>query len=437
MYLAQNENYLQQSFYRMAAEQSPERAVKILKESLSKGLSNETFNQLTKLAEKDQTAAADMSSRVVDKLLQSNYMADGQPLYINIQLTQSILNHYTSSQNGTDQKLKFDDSQVRDLASKFISAFLSDPRTQPYIGNSIVGIAEKFSPSSVDQLKKETSRLYPQNMPSEIDAAYQKLMAADTPAEQMLSAAEKFPIENRRQIYESASNKFLGQGNPQAARAVLSENFTDEARDQALMNFDLQNSYNLIGQGKFAEAERVIDALPDQQRVSALVNLANGVFGKDPKENKTYALALLSKAGQLTSEKPENSVEMSMLTQVIAGYSNVDPAEAIRIFEGLVPKINELTDAAAIVNGFQNGSNVREGEFVMTQGDPFYSYGANPSMMGSFAKFDFDRTMKLIDSFSRQEMRISLRLAASGDVMISSLPIQGRSLGGFGRRFDK
>ena len=438
-YLAQNENYLEQTFYRMAAEQNPDRAVKILKESLSKGLSNETYNQLTRLAEKDQAAATDMGSRVIDKLLHAGYMADGQPLYINIQLTQSVLNHQTSEQSGSGQQLKFDGSQIHDLAAKFISAFLSDPRTQPYIGNSIVQIAEKFSPSSVEQLKKETSRLYPQNMPSYIDAAYQKLLSADTPAEQMLAAADKFPIENRRQIYESASNKFIGQGNAQAARAVLSENFTDEARDQALMNFDLQNSYNLIGQGKFAEAERVIDGLPDQQRVSALVNLANGVFGKDPKENKTYAQALLVKASQLTSEKPENSVEMSMLTQVIAGYSNVEPSEAIRIFEGIVPKINELTDAAAVVNGFQANSNVRESEFIMTQGDPFYNYGANPSMMGSFAKFDFDRTMKLIDSFSRQEMQISLRLrlAASGDVMISSLPMQGRSFSGFGRRSDK
>ena len=161
-----------------------------------------------------------------------------------------------------------------------------------------------------------------------------------------------------------------------------------------------------------------------------LVNLANSVFAHDPKENRSYAGALLTKASQLTGEKPEDSAEMNMLTQVIAGYSNVDPAEALRIFEGLVPKINELTDAAVIINGFQNGSNVRNGEFIMSQGDPFYSYGANPSMIGPLAKFDFDRTMKLIDGFSRQEMRISLRLqlASNGNIGgIVSLPIRGRS----------
>src|SRR5262249_23306041 len=147
--------------------------------------------------------------------------------------------------------------------------------------------------------------------------------------------------------------------------------------------------------------------------------------------NKTYAQALLEKALQLTSERPENSTEMNMLMEVIAGYGNIEPDEAFRLFEGLIPKINELTDAAAVINGFQSNSNVREGEFIMTQGDPFATYGANSSIIGTLGRYNFDRAMKLIDAFSRQEVRISLRLqvSASSD-MISSLPAQGRSLGG-------
>jgi len=171
-----------------------------------------------------------MASQVLDKLMRSDYLVDGQPLYINIQLTHSILSQYMSRQGGAEQKLKFDDSQIRDLAAKFVSTYLSDPKTAPYIGPAIVQIAEKFTPSSVDQIKKATSRTFPQNMPSDLDAAYQKLMSADTPPEQMLAAASKFPTDNRRQLYQAASNKFMGQGNTQAARAVLAENFTDETR---------------------------------------------------------------------------------------------------------------------------------------------------------------------------------------------------------------
>jgi hypothetical protein len=428
--LIQNENYMEQNFYRMAAEQSPERAVRILKESLSKGVSNETFNQLNRLAEKDAGVAAEMGSQVIEKLLRGSFMAAEQPHYANIQLTQSILNHYVSTQNGEGIKLKFDSSPIRDLASKFISACLTDKQLAPYVGASILPIAEKLLPSSVERIKKATGHMYPQNGNgmSDIDAAYQKLMENDTPIEQMLAAVDKFPSSHRRGIYQTASNKLMGQGNWQGAREVLSENFADEDRDQMLSNFDQQLAYNLVGQSKFADAERVIDGLPEQQRVSLLVYLSNAVFARDPKENKAHASALLEKARQLTSEKPENSNEMNMLTQVIGGYSQIDPAEAIRLYEGIVPKIVELTDASAVLNGFQVNSNVRDGEFLITQGDPFNNFGGNLSMLGAFSRFDFDRTMKLVDSFNRPEMRISLRLQLlDGSEIMTSSPVQNRS----------
>jgi hypothetical protein len=430
--LIQNETSMEQNLYRMAAEQNPERAAKILKDSLSKGLSNDTLNQLTRLAEKDQAAAVDMGGQVVSKLLQSSYVADNQPNYINIQLTQAILSYQMSTQQDQENRIKFDDSQIKDLAAKLINAYLSDRRIAPYVGGSLEPIAQKYSPSSVDAIKKAVKVMSQTNEPSATDLAYQKLMNGDTPPEQMLAVASKFPESNRREIYQSASNKLMNQGNWQAARAVIDENFSDEARDQLLSNFDQQNCYNLVSQGKFSDAERIIDGMPERQRVSALVNLANSVYGRDQKENKAYALALLDKASQLTNDKPENNIEMEMLMQVISGYSNVEPAEAIRKFEGVIPKINELTDASAIVSGFQVNSNVRDGEFILTQGEPFRNYGVNSSMIGTWAGHDLERTSSLIDSFSRPEIKILLRLQLISNMgtSVSSLSIQRRRYGG-------
>jgi hypothetical protein len=438
-HLGQNETGMEQNFYRMAAEQSPERAARILKESLSKGLSNETFNQLNRLAEKDAVGAAEMGSQVIEKLLRGSFMAAEQPHYANLQLTQSILNHYMSTQNGDGIRLKFDNARVRDLAAKLVSAYLTEKQLGSYFGTSILPIAEKLLPSSVEQIKKVTSNVRQQNGTSDIDAAYQKLLENDTPVEQMLAAANKFPVSNRRQIYQTASNKLMGQGNWQAAREILTENFADD--DYMVTNFDSQLVYNLTNQGKFAEAERVIDGLTDQNRIGHLVNLSTTVLARDPKENRAYASALLEKARQLVNENPQNTNEMNMLTQVIGGYCEIDPAEAIRLYEGIVPKIVELTDASAVLNGFQVNSNVREGEFLITQGDPFNNFGGNLSMIGALSRFDFDRTMNLIDSFSRPEMRISLKLQLldgrelmtsgrkqSRTGIVTSIPIQGRSV---------
>jgi hypothetical protein len=427
-YLAQNESYMEQNFYRLAAEQSPDRAVKLLKESLSKGLTNDTYTQLDRLAQKDEPAAAEMASQVVDKLLRSSYLVEEQANYVDIQLTNTILNNYISRRPDDGQKLKFDPAQMNELASKLINAFLSDQRLAGSIGQSIVNIAEKMRPSSVDSLRKATAKMYPQNGGTAADAAYQKLMSNDTPVEEMLGAADKFPINTRRQIYQTASNKLMGQGNWQAAREVITENFADDDTDNALQNFDQQLVYNLIGQGKFGEAENIIDGIPLPNRVPLLVNLANSIYNRDSEKNRAYASSVLGKARQLVNEKPENSSELGMLLHVINGYSSIEPSEAIRLFENIVPKFIELIDAAAVLNGFQANSNVREGEFIVTQGSPLDQFGGSSYVFGTFARSDLERTMNLIDAFKRPEIRLSLKLQLLDGSELTSIPVTGRQI---------
>jgi hypothetical protein len=427
-YLAQNERYMEQNFYRLAADQTPERAVRLLKESLSKGLTNETFNQLERLAQKDEAAAAEIGSQVVDKLLRSNYLLEEQPNYVDIQLTNAILNYQISRRGDDSRKLKFDDAQIQSLGSKFINGFLSDQRIAGAIGQGIVQVAERIRPSSVEQLKKAYARMYPQNGGSELDTAYQKLVSGDTAAEDMLAAADRFPMSTRRQIYQTASNRLMGQGNWQAAREVISENFASDDTEQTLANFDQQLVYNLIGQGKYSEAEALIDGMPEQYKVPLLANLSSSAFNRNQPGDRAHANTLLGKARQLISEKPENSSEFGMFTHVVHGYCSVDPGEAMRLFENVIPKLIELMNAAAVLNGFQMNSNVREGEFLVTQGSPLDQFGGNTNLFSSFARFDLERTLNLIGLFKRPEIVVSLKLQILEGSELTSAPVTGSQI---------
>jgi hypothetical protein len=422
-YLAQNERYMEQNFYRMAADQNPEKAVKILKESLSKGLTNDTFNQLERLSQKDAALAAEMASEVAEKLLRSSLVLEEQANYVEIQLTNAILSHHISRRSDEERKLKFDDAQMQSLASKIINAYIADQRIANAIGQSILPIAEKLRPASVEQIKKVNARMYPQNGGSELDAAYQKLMNGETPVEEMLEAADKFPVGTRRQIYQNASNRLMSSGNWQAAREVMTQNFAADDGSHELINFDQQLAYNLVGQGKFDEAENIIDAMPVQNRVSLLAYLSTSLYQRDQNENRARAAAVLSKARQLVNEKPENTHEMGMLMTVINGYTPIDPAEAIRLFESVIPKLSELTDASAVINGFQVNSSVRDGEFLVTHGLPTDQFGGNSHMFSTFARSDLERTVTLIDSFKRTEIRLMLKLQLLDGSELASRPL--------------
>ncbi len=236
------------------------------------------------------------------------------------------------------------------------------------------------------------------------------MSSGDTTAETILGAADKVPTKARRQIYQMAANKFAQQGNMNRAAEVLRENFADDALDEALRNLNWQYSYTLISTGKFAEAERIIDGFPENTRFNALINLANAIYQKNPEENKSHAASILGKTRAAIPYKPENSNEMSVLMQIISAYAMIEPAESFRMFESLIPQINELSDAAAITYSFQGNSNVKQGEFLLTNGSSLGFVSFDSSILKKLAEKDFDRTMNLINIFSRRDSQIILKM---------------------------
>jgi len=418
-YLAQNEANLEQSFIQLAADQNPERAVKLLKESLKKGLSNQTLNLLKKLHEKDSDSADKLASEIVGKLLQSGFNADDYLNYQNINIATNFLTEFIRERTPTEKFLKFDDAQMRSLADKLISFYLQPNNRYGYSAYSILPIAEKLAPGRVEKIKQTSKN----NLRRGFDMGYDDsevsklLNDGEATAEKLLGEAEKYPVNARRQIYQTAANKFAQQGNLNRATEVLTDNFSDETLEEAIRNLNWQYSHNLISSGKFEEAERIIDESPENTRLNSLVNLANAIYQKNPTDNKSYAVAVLGKARALIADKPEDSGEMGGLMQIISAYSTVEPTEAFRLFESLIPQINELSDAAAVINGFQRNSNVRQGEFLLTSGSPTGVYFSDYYVLGKLAGNDFDRTMSLIDGFNRREISISLKLQLAEGIL--------------------
>ena len=409
-YLAQSELNLEQMLIRMAADQSPERAIALLKSALKKGVTGETLNLLKKLYEKDPVAANELASEVVSQLARKSFLISNQLDYQSIQVATSILTEHIRERPVTEKSLRFDGSQMSSLAERLISFYIERGAQYGYgMGQQIIQIAEKLAPSSVEKLK-QVEKVMPQHGFRGIsqDPEVAKLLNGETSVEEMLAGAAKLPVESRSQVYQSAANKLAGTGDFAGARSVLNEYFSGDALESAENTLNWTYSQHLINAGRFIEAEALIDEFPDSNRISALLSLANSVFSRDEEKNKSYAVALLEKArGQLPA-KPETSNEMSQMMQIIGAYSRIQPAEAFRMFDGLVQQINELTEAAVIVNGFQGGYSVRHGEMLISQGHSMGIY-FDSSIFRNLAQMDFDRTLSVIGGISRREMRVSLK----------------------------
>ena len=408
-WMRNNELNLEQSLMRMAADQNPAMAVELIKKALKTGLSGETLGLLKKLHEKDPKTANEFASDVVAQLLGKPLIRDNQVDHYLFQLSIGVLHDFIRDRSANDTGLRFDLSQMRQLADKLISFYL-DKGTQFGYGNGyqLYPVAEKFFPAAVDRLKETDKNVHRKGLqPIQMDETVSRLMNGETSVDEILAQAPKLPVESRRQLYEHAANRLAGGGNIARARSVLADNFSEDGLDGVMNGLNWNYMNYLVGQSRFAEAEALIDQFPDQNRYSALVSLATSVYHRDQK-NKSYAVNLLEKArGQLPA-KPETNTEMSHLMQIANAYSNIEPAEAYRMVENLIPKVNELMDAAIIVHAFQGGYNIRRGEMPVSHVNSMGVH-IDVGIFRNLAKADFESALGLIGTFSRREMRVMLK----------------------------
>jgi predicted negative regulator of RcsB-dependent stress response len=147
------------------------------------------------------------------------------------------------------------------------------------------GGRRKFFPERAAQIQKQVDKLNAQYQTDE-GLRYSKLVSSsETTAEEMLAQAEKFQSTYRNELYRTAANKFAADGKIAEAEKILQNNFTDEQASSFLSQFYINLSYQLIGQRKYDEANSYINRIEDEnQRLLALINLANAVYGQNPKE---------------------------------------------------------------------------------------------------------------------------------------------------------
>ncbi len=410
--VAQTELTLEQRLIRMAAEQNPERAAKLLQESIKKGLSNETLSLLRKLYEKDPEMADSLAAETLDKILSSTFSAnpaDQGP----IGLSYAILNDSLRTRKPGAKELKFEDANLRSLANKIINYAISAGQN---IRSSGIGIptlikfAEKYSPGMIAALKKlEKANMPPAFAATMPDSDTRKLMNSSMTPAQLLVEAKKLPAESRSPVYQNAATKMARGGDYNAALELINANFSGRALENAVNALKSAYADHLINQGKYVEAERLIDEMPDSNRRPALISLATRAFAKDREENKTYAVSVLQKVRGLLPEKPADQSDLYQFILLTNAYAPIEVSEAFGTFEPVIPMLNELSDASAIVQGFQGPYSVRSGEFVMSNNSS-YGFQFDPNLTRLLARADFERAIKLIDSFTRREFRIALKL---------------------------
>ena len=112
----------------------------------------------------------------------------------------------------------------------------------------------------------------------------------------------------------------------------------------------------------------------------------------------------------MTNRRASNYEQIEQQLRVARGFATVDPARSFEVLEPAIGHINELLNAAAILNGFEI-SMFRDGEMTMVPGNGLTSMiNRIGQELAVLAENDFERADVLAGRFQLAEPRIMSRL---------------------------
>lgn len=415
---AQNETAFEQSLINKFSEQSPQRALKLFRESLAKGVTYEAINLIEKLKTKDLELANQLASEIADKLLASDFEKDANAA----SMTAAFVGEYGKKPEPNQKTLTVDDKLLRDLTAKFVKNILKSDEGD-YEVEYILPIVEKYAPESLAALKQKKAKYDKENKREDYDA-FNKLIEGNPSPDKLLSEAEKYPDDLKNQIYYAAAEKTAQSGNVEQAKKIISSRLPENERE----NYLTQINYNLIQQAmtaeKYDQAALLINQIPaESSRFYFFMQLATTIYQKNPAENKRQALTVIEQARALVPQPVETLEDISQVMQIAATLADIDAEQAFPVLESLTYQLNEYIEAAAIIGKYRSDGTMRKGEMLVNSYGSVNGLNSMTQILATLRKKDFSRTAAFVNSLQRPEVRVSLEMQLIENSPITDMPV--------------
>ena len=415
---ALNETNFEQSLISRISEQSPQKAIKLFRESLAKGVTYEAFNFIEKLKTKDLELASQLAAEVADKLIATDYAKDAQAASMGA----AFITEYGKKPEPNAKTIKIEDRTLRDLMSKIVKNLLKSDETG-YEIESLLPIIEKYAPESLTALKQRKAKYDKENKREEYDG-YTQLLESNPSPEKLLSEADKYPDELKNQLYYAAAEKYAQSGNVEGAKKLIASKLPENERE----NYLTQMNYNLIQQAitaeKYDEAANLINLIPvENSRFYFLIQLATTIYQKNPADNKTKALGIVNQAREMIPQPVETLEDISLLMQLATTVAEIDAEQAFPILESLTYQINEYVEAAAIVGKYRSDGSVRRGELIVNSYGSVSGLNSMTQILTTLRKKDFGRAAAFVNGFQRPEVRIGLGMQLIDVTPVADTPV--------------
>ena len=244
-------------------------------------------------------------------------------------------------------------------------------------------------------------------------SALEQVIAAGGDVDDMVEIAQKFP-QNEGSIYWAAAEKAEEEGDSERARKIAKQITDPWTQRRLLETLDAVDGITEISDEDMASLEKELNEITRiENRIDFLVNVVSGSTAK----NRAKALKLLDETAEmLETEKPAKNRILSELALALL-YCVEKSDRGLAMMESLLPRLNELIDAAAKLDGF-DVHYMRDGEWNMSAdgnlGELLTFLAQNAAY---YAWCDFDRAVKVAAQFDRSEIRMMAQVKLAQSIL--------------------
>ena len=415
--LVRQEIALEQRFATLAAEQNPDKAIKLIKDSLAKGISWNILPLLQKLSKKDEKKATALADDVIRKITDTDLTKKREELGAAIQFLQYSTNP-NAPKNPKEKQFKFADGQLRTLADKIVSTFTQPTNSLELMMSMTRAIPslEKVVPEKVSFLKQKQTEAM-KNLPPEIKRMQQqeKLWNPNSMPEEILAEIPKLNEFEKAQAYSALPRKIAQIEDEERAKKLIEQIPDEKTRANATEQFESAKINRTAKDGKLDEAKKLIGNLSKKKtQIQKLVALAMEFHKKNIDKDREMAANLMKDAKALINEFPEDEDEINDLMEVVKGYAIIDSVQGFRLFDPIVDQINDFVQATAILSKYnKRNRSFKRGELVMQVAGGgwenllIYRYIGQMQLLG---KADLNRMNLLTNKFQRVDARTIVKL---------------------------
>jgi hypothetical protein len=376
---------------------NPDLTVELARSSLARGFSQELLSLFQPLNRKHKEQALILYKEILRKLRDVDLLKDAEARYF----AEALANSFAPP--------AVDDSAFRDLMRVFTTSAsangcgnrASDESEKAYFCSWTAWILERMA---------RTTRGAGARNPNAAEYEINEILQ-DGNIDEILALALKYPEMGDR-IYWGALMIAKASGNVARERQIAnSYKGNPEMKRQMLARIEEEPSFD---DQKLADIQSKINSLPSyRERLSFLLSTVNWIGQNHPKT----ALKLLNQVSEIIDTMKPGGEQTQAQMAMAMMYCLVKSDRGMAIMQSLLPKLNELVEAAAKLDGYDT-ANLRDGEWNMAgQG----VVGSILTMLAGsaeyFAWYDFDRAVSLAAQFDRTEIRLMAQLKLAQGIL--------------------